>query len=71
MKEHMTKDEFEKHLQTLTDEITNEAKLLVNDYKDNPSEESGSVVQIHEESPYLMSRKERLIILSNDKLKTD
>ena len=70
-KEHMTKDEFEKHLQTLTDEITNEAKLLVNDYKDNPSEESGSVVQIHEKSPYLSSRRERLIKLSNVKLKTD
>ena len=43
-------------LQNLTDEITEEAKNVVEDYVKNPSEISGSVVTIHEESPFIDER---------------
>ena len=40
-------------LEKLIKEITEDAKSVVKDYKDNPSEISGSVVQIHENSPFM------------------
>ena len=43
-------------LQKLTDEITEEAKNVVEDYVKNPSEISGSVVEIHEDSPFIDER---------------
>ena len=43
-------------LQKLTNEITQEAKNVVEDYVKNPSEISGSVVQIHEDSPFIDER---------------
>ena len=43
-------------LQKLTDEITEEAKNVVEDYVKNPSEISGSVIQIHEDSPFIDER---------------
>ena len=43
-------------LQKLTDEITEEAKNVVEDYVNNPSEISGSVVAIHENSPFVDER---------------
>ena len=43
-------------LQKLTDEITEEAKNVVEDYVKNPSEISGSVVSIHEDSPFIDER---------------
>ena len=48
----MTKEE-KKELQNLIDEINEEAKNVVEDYANNPSEICGSVVEIHETSPYL------------------
>mgnify|MGYP001189264859 CR=1 FL=1 len=45
--------EQQEELEKLQKEIIEEAKLVVNDYVINQSEESGSVVQIHENSPYL------------------
>ena len=43
-------------LQKLTDEITEEAKNVVEDYVKNPSEISGSLVEIHEDSPFIDER---------------
>ena len=40
-------------LQSLIDEITEEAKDLVEDYKKNITEISGSEIHVHENSPYL------------------
>ena len=40
-------------LKKLANEIMGEAKMVKQDYEDNPSEESGSYVNIHETSPYL------------------
>ena len=49
-------EEFnEKELERLKKEILKEAKKVVENYVDNPSEISGSVVNIHQNSPYLDS----------------
>jgi len=61
----MNKEQKEE-LKKLISEIMDEAKSVVKDYKDNPSEMSGSVTQVHQNSPYLATRKERII--SFDKL---
>jgi len=42
-----------KELERLKKEIIEEAKKVVSDYVDNPSDISGSVVNIHQNSPYL------------------
>ena len=44
-----------KELERLKKEILEEAKKVVEDYVDNPSDISGSVVNIHQNSPYLDS----------------
>ena len=56
----MSKDKLlnkkqQKELQSLIDEITFEAKELRLNYEENPSEMSGSVVHVHENSPFLDS----------------
>ena len=56
----LTKRE-QKELQELIDDIVYEAKEVVLDYTDNPSQVSGSITEIHEDSPYLAERKDRLI----------
>ena len=48
--------EDKEELQKLTDEITEEAKNVVEDYVKNPSEISGSVIEIHEDSPFIDER---------------
>ena len=40
-------------MKKLIDEITDEAKNLVEEYMNNPSEMSGSITQVHEDSPVL------------------
>ena len=44
-----------KELEKLKNEILEEAKTVVENYVDNPSDISGSVVNIHQNSPYLDS----------------
>ena len=48
-------DEQKEELQKLADEVLNEAKLVVDDYDNNPSDISGSLVSVHENSPFLDS----------------
>ena len=48
----LTKKE-QKELKRLIKEITEDAKDVVQDYENNPSELSGSAVHIHEDSPFL------------------
>ena len=50
----LTKEQKEE-LQKIADEIMDEAKNVVNDYTNNPSEVSGSELHIHENSPFLDS----------------
>jgi hypothetical protein len=51
MKE-LTKEQQEL-LKRLTDEMMNLATEVVHDYEENPSEMSGSITQIHIDSPIL------------------
>jgi len=48
----LTKEQ-QKELGKLIKEITQHAKSVVEDYSKNPSEISGSMIQIHENSPFL------------------
>ena len=52
MSDDLTKEQKEK-LQKLTDEIIDSATGVFEDYQSNPSELSGSIIQIHESSPFL------------------
>ena len=53
--EHLSTEE-KKELEKLIKEITEEAKRVVEDYVKNPSELSGSAVQIHVDSPHLKEK---------------
>ena len=53
----------------LVKEITEEAKKVVEDYTKNPSENSGSLTQVHESSPWLATRKERLFDTTGKRVK--
>ena len=52
MKENLTKEQ-KKELERLATEIEAEAIQMKIDYEENPSEDSGSVVVIHQESELL------------------
>ena len=52
---HEEKEALEKELEELKKSIMEEAKKVVDNYVDNPSDISGSVVNIHENSPFLDS----------------
>ena len=52
MSNDLTKEQKEE-LEKLQKEIIDEAKKVVEDYVDNPSEISGSTVNIHQNSPFL------------------
>ena len=55
---HEDKETLEKELEELKKEIMDEAKKVVDNYVENPSDISGSVVNIHENSPFLEENKE-------------
>jgi hypothetical protein len=40
-------------LQKLANDIEKEAELVMEDYKTSPSDDSGSSIHIHEDSPFL------------------
>jgi DNA integrity scanning protein DisA with diadenylate cyclase activity len=46
-------EEQQLELLKLSKEIAREAKLMVDDYAKNPSELSGSLIEIHQDSPFL------------------
>ena len=48
----LTKEE-QKELEKIQKEIIDEAKKVVKDYADNPTDISGSLVRIHENSPFM------------------
>ena len=50
---HEEKEALEKELEELQKEITEEAKKVVEDYTKNHSKMSGSLFNVHENSPYL------------------
>ena len=62
------KNKHKIELERLAKEMSEEAKKVREDYKKNPSEMSGSVVQIHEDSPFLKEKDERLISFDGKKM---
>ena len=52
MSDKLTKEQREE-LEKLQKEIVDEAKKVVDNYVENPSDISGSVVNIHQNSPFL------------------
>ena len=66
MSEELSKEEL-KELEKLKKQIVDEAKKVVDNYVDNPSEISGSVVSIHENSPFLDSNKDGEPIFSGSR----
>jgi len=56
----LTKEQQEE-LMKLQEEMIEEAKKVRKDFKDNPSEDSGSVTVVHENSPFLKEKHERLV----------
>tara|TARA_Y100000361_G_scaffold105984_1_gene95738 strand:- start:295 stop:519 length:225 start_codon:yes stop_codon:yes gene_type:complete len=54
MSGELTKEEREE-LEKLQKEILDEAKKVVDDYVENPSDISGSTINIHQNSPFLDS----------------
>ena len=50
---HDEKEALEKELEQLKKEIMDEAKKVVKDYINNPSDMSGSLIRIHQDSPFL------------------
>ena len=59
-------NEQEEELQKLIDELNNVAKDVFKDYETNPSKISGSIIQVHEDSPFLATKEERLIKIKNE-----
>ena len=55
---HEDKKVMEEELEQLKKEIMDEAKKVVNNYVDSTSYISGSVVNIHENSPFLDSNED-------------
>jgi hypothetical protein len=53
MSDKLLTDEQKKELDSMIQDICNMASDVVNDYEENPSEISGSVVVIHENSPFM------------------
>ena len=51
-KDKLTKEQ-KKEIERLIKEITEHAKAVVEDYTKNPSDMSGSLIQIHHNSPVL------------------
>ena len=50
---HDEEEFYRKELKKLKKEILDEAKKVVENYVDNPSKISGSVINIHQNSPFL------------------
>ena len=65
----MLTKEQEKELKNLIDEIVDTAEEVIDDYEKNPSEMSGSITHVHESSPYLALKEERLIKFNDKQMK--
>ena len=60
---------MDKELKKLMEEMTEEAKKMREDYIKNPSDMSGSQIHIHENSPFLATKEERLIKFDGKSIK--
>ena len=62
----LTKKQKEE-LQSLIDDITEEAKIVKEDYEKNESDMSGSLVHVHENSPALDMDKDDELLYSGSR----
>ena len=62
---------MDKELKKLMEEMTEEAKKMREDYIKNPSDMSGSQIHIHENSPFLATKEERLIKFDGKDIKIE
>ena len=62
----LTKKQKEE-LQSLIDDITEEAKIVKEDYEKNDSDMSGSLVHVHENSPALDMDKDDELLYSGSR----
>tara|TARA_Y100000034_G_scaffold55152_1_gene67618 strand:+ start:1853 stop:2065 length:213 start_codon:yes stop_codon:yes gene_type:complete len=46
-------EEVKKELDLIISEITELAKSVAEDFRENPTDISGSTIQVHEDSPYV------------------
>ena len=53
MEEYHDENKMKKKLKEMAEEMAEEASKVVDGYKENPSDASGSYVNVHESSPYL------------------
>ena len=67
-KDKLTKKQQEE-LEELTKEMVKLGKEVAEDFEKNPSEVSGSITQIHMDSPYLLEKEERLVKIGDKELK--
>ncbi len=63
--------EYKKELKNLMKEMSDEAKKVRQDYIKNPSKESGSYIHIHENSPFLATKEQRLIKFDGKDIKIE
>ena len=66
MSKKLTKKQ-KKELEKISKEILDEAKKVVEDYSKNPSEISGSTINIHQNSPALDTDKDGNILYSGSR----
>tara|TARA_Y100001963_G_scaffold132350_1_gene190737 strand:+ start:416 stop:676 length:261 start_codon:yes stop_codon:yes gene_type:complete len=59
MNKYLSKNQ-KKVMEDAMNDLTKAAKAVKKDYEDNPSDMSGSVTQVHENSPYVATKEERL-----------
>tara|TARA_R100000008_G_C3491529_1_gene118971 strand:+ start:327 stop:605 length:279 start_codon:yes stop_codon:yes gene_type:complete len=60
-------EEQEEELKKIQQEILDEAKKVVKDYSESPSEISGSTINIHQNSPVLDSDKDGNVLYSGSR----
>ena len=59
----------QEELNELLQDVINAASNVVEDYEKNPSEMSGSITQVHENSPYIATKEERLFDSTGKRIK--
>ena len=67
MSKELTKEQ-EKEIQKIIDEINEAAKAVIEDYTKTPSEISGSIIQIHEDSPLLQEDSLDIEVIKDEKI---
>ena len=68
-RQEISDKKMSEELLELQKQMIEEAKKIREDYIKNPSDISGSVIHIHENSPFLATKEERLIKFDGKQMK--